>query len=158
MRRLVFACALVVLGLPAVALGERLAPGDGTLVVRNATGVINIASRGSVIGSCDRCTLWITDPDADDGTGPVVTGEEREEPLTATKSLFSGRNVRFRVIGGFSRTRVRGSGIDLFAVGQGSVTVEGWLNNTGTYAVDGGERRQLPFEPLTFQLGEKQGD
>ena len=50
---------------------------------------------------------------------------------------------------------MRGSGIDLYAVGQGSVTVRGFLNNLGTYAVDGGERRQLPFEPLTFQLGGK---
>lgn len=156
MRRLVFACALLILSLPAAALAARSALGDGTLVVKNATGVIHIAARGSVIGSCDRCTIWITDPDAADGTGPIVTGEEREDPLSATKSLYSGRDVRFRVIGGFSRTRVRGSGIELYAVGQGSVTVHGFLLNTGTYAVDGGERNQLPFEPLTFQLGEKQ--
>ena len=65
--------------------------------------------------------------------------------------------MRFRLIGGFSRTRVRGSGIDLFAVGQGSVTVQAWLTNLGTYAVDGRERRPLPFEPTTFQLGTRVG-
>jgi hypothetical protein len=33
--------------------------------------------------------------------------------------------------------------------------VRGFLNNIGTYAVDGGDRRLLPFDPLSFQLGVK---
>lgn len=153
MRRLVFACALFVFCLPAAALAGRSAPGDGTLVVKNASGVINIAARGSVIGSCDRCTIVIDDPRPADGSGPIVSGFEGErDDLSDTKSRWSGSDVRFRLIGGFARTRVRGSGIDLYAVGQGSVTVRGFLNNVGTYAVNGGERRPLPFDPFTFQL------
>ena len=155
MGRALFACALLLLAVPAVGLGAGGADGDGTLVVKNASGVVNVVATGTLIGSCDRCTVWIDDPKLGDGSGPIVTGFEGKRDLTETKSRWSGADVRFRLIGGFSRTRVRGTGIDLYAVGWGSVTVQGWLTNLGTYAVDGGERRALPFEPLTFQLGEK---
>jgi hypothetical protein len=159
MRRVLFACAFSLLVLPAAALAARGAAGDGTLVVKNASGVINIAAKGSLIGSCDVCTITIDDPQPGDGSGPIVTGfEGKRDDLSDTKSRWSGADVRFRLIGGFARTRVRGSGITLYEVGQGSVTVRAFLNNLGTYAVDGGERNLLPFEPLTFQLGEKQGD
>ncbi|MDQ3822343.1 MAG: hypothetical protein M3321_03780 [Actinomycetota bacterium] len=155
MRRVVFACALFALSVPAVTFAAGGADGDGTLVVRNGTGVMHIAAKGTIIGSCDKCTIWIDDPAEGDGSGPIVTGFEGKQDLTDTKSRWSGSDVRFRLIGGFSRTRVRGNGIDLYVVGRGSVTVRGFFNNVGTYAVDGGERRQLPFEPLTFQLGVK---
>jgi hypothetical protein len=156
MRRVLFACALFLLALPAVGLAARAAAGDGTLVVKNGSGVVNIAARGSVIGSCDFCTIVIDDPQPGDGSGPIVSGfEGKRDDLTETKSRWSGSDLRFRLIGGFSRTRVRGSGIDLYAVGQGSVTVRGFLTNIGTYAVNGGERKPLPFDPLTFQLAEK---
>jgi hypothetical protein len=159
MRRVLFACAFLALSVPAFAVASRGAEGDGTLVVRNASGVINIAATGTVIGSCDRCTIWIDDPKPGDGSGPIVTGfEGKRDEITDTKSRWDGADVRFRLIGGFARTRVRGSGIDLFAVAQGSATVRGWPTNVGTYSVDGGERRFLPSDPLTFQLGEKIGD
>lgn len=159
MRRVLFACALVSLAVPAAGLASRAAKGDGTLVVRNGTGVLNVAATGTVIGSCDRCTIWIDDPEPGDGSGPIVSGfEGKRADITDTKSRWDGTDVRFRLVGGFARTRVRGSGIDLFVVGRGSVTVRGFLNNVGMYAVDGGERRALPFDPLTFQLGEKQGE
>jgi hypothetical protein len=155
MRRVLFACALIALAVPAATFASRGAEGDGTLVVRNASGVIHVAAKGTVIGSCDSCKIWIDDPTSGDGSGPIVTGFEGKRDLTDTKSRWSGADVRFRLIGGFARTRVRGSGIDLYVVGKGSITLQGWLTNAGTYAVDGGERRALPFEPLSFQLGVK---
>jgi len=158
MRRVLFACALFALAVPAVTFAARRAEGDGTLVVRNASGVVHVAARGSVIGSCDHCTIWIDDPTPGDGSGPIVSGFAGKRDLTETKSRWSGSDIRFRLIGGFARTRVRGSGLDLYVVGKGSVTVQGWLMNVGTYAVDGGERRLLPFEPLSFQLGVKVDD
>jgi hypothetical protein len=155
MRRLLLFCALFALAAPVAGLAARVAEGDGTLVVKNASGVINIAARGTVIGSCDRCTIWIDDPLPGDGSGPIVTGfEGRRDDITDTKSKWEGTDVRFRLVGGFARTRVRGTGIDLYTVAQGSVTVRGfsWILNPGTYAVNGGERRVLPVEPFTFQL------
>jgi hypothetical protein len=158
MRRLLFACALVALLVPAVALAADLAPGDGTLSVKNGTGRIDVAARGAVIGSCERCTITIDDPKAGDGTGPIVSGAEAQLDLTDTKSRWTGTDIRFRLIGGFSRVIVTGSGIELSAVGQGSATVRGWLNNLGTYAVNGADRKLLPFEPDSFRLGEPTGE
>jgi hypothetical protein len=157
MRRVLFACALFALSLPAIAVAFPSAPGDGTLSVKNANGRIDVVITGAFIGSCDNCRVWVTDPNPRDGTGPIVSGEEEEIELSDTKTRFAGRDLRFRVIGGFFRLVVRGSGIDGSAVGQGDVTLRGWINNTGTYALNGGERRQLPFEPLTLRLGERQG-
>jgi hypothetical protein len=155
MRRLVFACALAALLVPAIAVASGLAPGDGTLSVKNANGRIDVAARGTIIGSCDRCSITIDDPQPGDGSGPIVTGfEGLPRDLTETKSRWVGIDVRFRLIGGFSRTIVQGSGIDLSAVGQGSATVRGRLDNVGTYAVNGGERRLLPIEPFSFKLAD----
>ena len=66
MRRLLFACALVALAVPASAYAVQRAADDGTLEVKNAVGTIQIAARGAVLGRCDKCTLWITDPDPSD--------------------------------------------------------------------------------------------
>jgi hypothetical protein len=154
MRRLVFACALVALALPAGALGLTRATGDGTLSVKNSDGVINIAARGGVIGSCDACTIFFVDPEPNDGSGPIVTGFEAKNAITETKRKWEGTNVRFRLIGGFFRLRVLGTGIDLSAVGQGSVTLRGYPFNLGTYSLNGADRRLLPEEARTFQLRE----
>jgi hypothetical protein len=76
MRRAFFACTLVALAVPTATFASRAADGDGTLVVKNASGVVNIAAKGSVIGSCDSCKIWIDDPKPGDGSGPIVTGFE----------------------------------------------------------------------------------
>jgi hypothetical protein len=157
MRRLVLACAFLLLVLPAAALATALAPGDGTLAVKNANGRIDIAARGAVIASCDRCSITIEDPTRGDGTGPIVTGDESQVELTDTKSRWTGVNMRFRIIGGFSRTIVAGRGIDLSAVGQGSATVRALPDNEGTYSVNGGERRLIPIEPFSFLLRDASG-
>jgi hypothetical protein len=151
MRRLLVACALFALFIPVVAAG---ATGDGTLVVRNAKGSVGIAARGGVIGHCDFCRVVIDDPQPDDGTGPVVTGFEGRQDLTDTKSRWAGSDLRFRLIGGFFRIKVAGSGIDLSAVGHGSVTLKGDpdLASDGTYSLNGDEFHSLPDLARTFQL------
>jgi hypothetical protein len=155
MRRLLIPCALVaLLVFPAAAAARPNAPGDGTLVVRNGSGTINLVATGAVIGSCDHCSVTIVDPQAGDGSGPIVSGEESKVDLNDTKSRWSGDGVRFRLIGGFFRLRVFGTGIDLSAVGRGQGTIRGaGTLNDGTYAVNGGDRRPLPDDLRTFWLG-----
>src|SRR5437763_1652465 len=152
MRRLVLLALFAALAAPAAALSAERAADDGTLSVVNADGVVNVVARGGVLGSCEQCRVWITDPVSGDGTGPVVTGWEDMDPVTDTKSKWSGKDVRFKLIGGFFRLRVVGTGITLYAVGQGSGSIRGAVTNTGTWALNDAAPRLLPDTIKPFLL------
>src|SRR2546421_4735842 len=152
MRRLALLALVTALAVPAAALAATGGADDGTLSVVNGDGVINVVARGGVIGSCDQCRVWITDPVAGDGTGPVVTGWEDVDNLTDVKSKWSGTDVRFKLIGGFFRLRVVGSGITLYAVGKGSGSLRGAPTNTGTWALNDATPHQLPDTMKPFVL------
>jgi hypothetical protein len=74
--------------------------------------------------------------------------------LTDTKALYSGTDIRFRVIGGFFRVKVIGSGMDLSVVGKGSVTLGPTLGllTLGTYSLNGGFVLPFPDEVTSLQL------
>ena len=154
MWRALCVCLLTALLAPASAIARQNAPDDGTLSVNSANGTLSLAARGTVIGSCDRCIVTITDPLPDDGSGPIVTGFEGKTDLTSTKSRWSGTDIKFRLIGGFFRIFIsQARGLDATAVGVGS----GWIRgagtiNDGTYSLNGGPRRQLPDELRPFLL------
>ena len=152
MRRLVLLALFAVLAVPAAALAAERAADDGTLSVVNADGVVNVVARGGVIGSCDQCRVWITDPVAGDGTGAVVTGWEDKDDINDTKSKWSGKDVRFKLIGGAFKLRVLGSGITLYAVGKGSGSLRGAITNTGTWSLNDATPRQLPDTMKPFLL------
>ena len=152
MRRLAFLALFAALAAPAAALAAERAADDGTLSVVNADGVVNVVARGGVIGSCDQCRVWITDPQPGDGTGPVVTGWEDMDPVTDIKSKWSGKDVRFKLIGGAFKLRVVGSGVTLYAVGKGSGSLRGYVTNTGTWALNDATPRLLPDVMKPFLL------
>jgi hypothetical protein len=152
MRRLVLLALFAALAVPAAALAADRAADDGTLSVVNADGVVNVVARGGVIGSCDQCRVWITDPVAGDGTGAVVTGWEALDPISDTKSKWSGSDVRFKLIGGFFRLRIVGTGVTLYAVGKGSGSLKGAATNTGTWSLNDATPRQLPDTMKPFLL------
>jgi len=152
MRRLALLALFAALAAPAAALAAERAADDGTLSVVNADGVVNVVARGGVIGSCDQCRVWITDPQPGDGTGPVVTGWEDMDPLTDIKSKWSGKDVRFKLIGGAFKLRVVGSGVTLYAVGKGSGSLRGSVTNTGTWSLNGATPRLLPDLMKPFLL------
>jgi len=152
MRRLVLLALFAALAAPAAALATEGAADDGTLSVVNADGVVNVVARGGVIGSCDQCRVWITDPVAGDGTGAVVTGWEDKDDINDTKSKWSGKDVRFKLIGGGFKLRVLGSGITLYAVGKGSGSLRGAITNTGTWSLNDAAPRQLPDTMKPFLL------
>jgi hypothetical protein len=152
MRRLALLALFAALAVPAAALASERAADDGTLSVVTADGVINVVARGGVIGSCDQCRVWITDPVAGDGTGAVVTGWEDKDDVTDTKSKWSGTDVRFKLIGGYFKLRVAGTGITLYAVGKGSGSLRGAVTNTGTWSLNDGTPRLLPDTMKPFVL------
>src|SRR5438128_7394951 len=108
MRKLAVCCGcLVALGLPAGSGALTAATGDGTLVVKDGRGTVSVAARGGIIGRFDSGSVWIDDPVLGDGSGPIVYGYSTERQLTATRTLYIGTDVRFRLIGGFFRAKVK---------------------------------------------------
>src|SRR5207247_1839987 len=121
MRRLLTFAVLAGLALPAAALARPTGINDGTLSVQGADGKIVIAGRGGAIGSFAKGSVTISDPIDGDGTGPIVSGDERTRDINDTTTTWGGKGVRFRIIGGFFRIVVKGRGINLSFVGKGNV-------------------------------------
>jgi hypothetical protein len=154
MRRLLVPILLAAAIVPAVALAAPGSPADGTVSLKNANGKVAIVARGSFIGYCDSCTIWVNDPDPTDGSAPTVTNAEASHSLTDRKTLYTGNAMRFRMVGGFWRVVVQGKGIDLSGIGRGQVVLNGAGGSTdGTYQFDGDIYRSMPDFELRFPLG-----
>jgi len=154
MRRFLVPLLLATVLVPAAALAAPGAPSDGTVSVKNGNGKIAIVARGSFIGYCDTCSIWVNDPDPTDGEGPLITNSEVSLNLTDTKTFYRGSQMRFRMVGGFWRVIVKGTGIDLSGIGHGQVVLDGAGGSTdGTYQFDGDVYRSMPDFELRFTLG-----
>ena len=152
MRILLALLASALLGLPALAWGASSAADDGTLSVKNGDGVIFVSARGTIIGACDQCRVSIVDPSPDDGAPPVISGEERHIDVSDTHDIYSGSDVRFRIVGGIFKLKVSGTGIDLGVVAKGWGRIQAYDSNTGTFSVNGAPRRLLPDDREVFTL------
>ena len=156
MRRLVAVIGVLVLALPAGAGALKRGPGDGSLVVENAQGVVTLAVRGGVIGRFDQGTLEVFDPVASDGPGPVVRGYQKIRELGPRRTQYSGEgDVRFRLIGGFYRVRISAIGLDVSAVGRGTVVLDGsgFADQTGRFSLNGGPFQSMPDVATRFTFG-----
>ena len=92
MRRLLVPILLAALLAPAAARATPGFPGDGTfsaadgtVSVRNANGKVAFVARGSFIGYCDSCSIWVNDPNPADGAGPLRVRLLR--PLASRRSF-----------------------------------------------------------------------
>ncbi|MGH2999749.1 MAG: hypothetical protein ACRDNM_10650 [Gaiellaceae bacterium] len=175
MRRLAILCLpLIALVAPAtaLALGDGSSSNDGTLVVKSASAprtvpvvtlVINGTALGHVsTGSPDQTdTVVIDDPNNTNDIGASITSGGNpltRKTVSTTETKFVGSDFRFRAAGGTYKIWIYGSGVDVFAVGKGTVIVQGQSDSStdGWYAIDGGARHSLPAVPsslLTFPLG-----
>jgi hypothetical protein len=174
MRRILVSCAvLAVLTLPAAATARASAAAKpGFFVVRKAVGdggvngspVVTLIVKGFVLGrvsqeaqvkivrlpsvGCQQCRPQVVGADV---SSSAITYRGR-----FSGKAYSGSNFRFRAQGGFYRVVVRGSGVYLFAGGQGHVTVQGssvYPHADGKYSVDAGRFRSLPKRPVTRKIG-----
>jgi hypothetical protein len=156
MRRLILIVLVIGLAAPAAALAVKELPGDGSLVVDNARGLVTIRARGGIIGRFDSGRIVIEDPVEGDGSGPVVYGANRVRELSPTTTLYIGEEgVRFRLIGGAYRVTVNATGIDISAVGRGTVTLDGSLfsEQPGRFQINGGSWQSMPDVATRFSLG-----
>ncbi len=162
MRRFTLLVLVLALTLPVAAFAAEavwaaeLAPGDGTLVVDNGRGSVVIRARGGILGRFDSGRLIVEDPVAGDGSGPVVYGAERIRDLGGNKTLYIGEDVRFRMIGGLYKVQILAVGIDVSAVGRGTVTLDatGFTDLPGRFSINGGTYQPLPGHPTAYTLGQ----
>lgn len=145
MRRIVLVSVLVLLLVPAVAVAKRLAPGDGTLSVESGRGLVVVQARGAIVGRVDRGVVQVVDQTPFDDYEPSVRGAD-DERTVGRVTVYRGDKLRFNVIGGGFRVTVRGTGIDLSAVGRGAVLLQAdaKVANPGLYSLDGDDCRFAP--------------
>jgi hypothetical protein len=162
MRKSVLILLVCLLAAPAVgAAALRAAKSDGTLSVEDGRGVVVVSVRGAVIGRFDRGSVTIIDRTPRDAFEPKVWGAERDVDVRGgAGERHSGKNVRFRLIGGEFFILVNGSGIELSAVGTGWTTLTGRTRDPGVFTLDGEDCsaalvkcRALPEVSRTFRLG-----
>jgi hypothetical protein len=158
MRRLVLLIGVILLlSLPVGAGAVKGGPGDGTLVVENAFGVVTMTVRGGIIGRFDSGTIEIYDPVLGDGPPPVVRGATLKETLGPRRTSYTGdTDVRFRLIGGVYRVRITAIGIDVSAVGRGTGVLNGSGfsdQQTGRYSLNGLPFQAMPSTATRFTLG-----
>ena len=161
MRRLSFIALVCFLAAVPAALASGTAAGDGVLELKGVNGnaVIGTAANfahGAVWGQLDSGTLAVLDPYANDGK-LFVSGWDKKpvvrDTLDGRLSVYSGKNLRFRITGGSYRLVVNsGVGLDLTAVGVGIAYLNGDVkyDDDGSYAVDDGKWQPvLPVLSLT---------
>lgn len=143
------------LGLPAGASAVRELPGDGTLVVDNARGVVVVNGRGGIIGRFDSGYVRIFDPSEIDGGLPAVYGWDKIRQLGPHTTLYIGEDVRFRLIGGAYRVTVQATGMDISVVGKGSATLDGsgFSEQPGRFQINGSGWQPMPDAVTRYTLG-----
>jgi hypothetical protein len=145
MRRLTV-LLLLCLALPAAAFAARGAPGDGSLVVSNADGSLTVLVKGVIFGHFDRGKMTVVEYKADSANAlPTVSGAKWDVKGAKLNVVYNGKDVRFLFPSGTFTLKFDGSGIDLSAVGKGSLVVGGKISpsDDGTVSVNGAKATGL---------------
>lgn len=131
---------------------------DGTLSVRDGKATLQLRMKGSLIGRLGKGQIVVTDS-MDGGTTVVVRGAEVERDVSARTTVYSGRNIRFRIADDRRfQVRLAGKGLNFSAVGRG----DGWMDGygdpedgiffDGAYSLNGVDYPSLPNERTRFEL------
>jgi hypothetical protein len=166
MRRLFF--TLLVCGLVAApaALAFPAAAGDGILELKNVDAYATINGKGAIWGQIDNGRLVVTDPVPGDGQ-VFVSGEEHSHIWDDGQTTsYWGKDIHFRITGGTYQLKFKAAsgdaaldpsahGIDLTAVGVGTMKVTGdaFSDDAGDYALDGGKWKAVPLVQTTISFG-----
>jgi hypothetical protein len=154
MRRLSLILLSCLIVAPA-ALASARATGDGVLEVSNVNGTILVTGKGVLWGQMHVGRLVVNDPISGDGS-PLVSGWEKRVPGTCdTCTVYSGKDLHFRVTGGKFRMYFDGAGIDFSAVGVGTAALTGDVTalDAGDYALDGGKWTPVPWLKRVVTFG-----
>ena len=137
--------------LPAVATAGRGAPGDGSLVVTDASGRMTVSGHGLIFGHLDRGSIVVVgEYKPDDNTSlPSVSGARLR--LSGANVVYTGSDVRFLFPAGRYTLILDGTGIDISAVGSGRITAP--YAFSGNVALDGGHVQPLDSVVGTLVYG-----
>lgn len=158
MRRIVLSLLALALLVPALGAAATAGLGDGTLSVADTRGRVIIDARGGIIGQLDRGVVVVTDLTRDDAAEPIVSGDDTVR-VAGNTTIYTGRDIRFRLLGGAYRVQIRGVGIDVSAVGTGTVFLQGDPFGVGVYSftddcqAQPGRCDSLPLRLTKFRLG-----
>jgi hypothetical protein len=159
MRRICLVLLAATLALPALAAAARVAPGDGSLGVVNANGIIVVQGKGLIYGHLGRGTLTLLDDyNPDDLKVPAVSGARMELKMdlvgSGARVVYTGTDVRFFFPAGRYALRFEGADIDISAVGKGTVRFLGRDGQEmGTYSVNGSRPLPLTNVPASVSYG-----
>jgi hypothetical protein len=158
MRRLLVPLLLLAAAFPAVGLSERGTPADGSLSVRDGRGKVTLVVKGSLIGRYGSGSITIEELSDDNDTVPVVRGYKTFKWGRNGARTYTGKNVRFRLIGGRYRVQFAGKGLNFSLVGRGKAQLDGngsiadGVFYDGFYSLNGTEEESLPDEPTWLNL------
>ncbi|HZB35307.1 MAG TPA: hypothetical protein VE440_04460 [Gaiellaceae bacterium] len=154
---ILLALSIGLLAAAATASAVRPPVEDGTLSVRDGRATVTLRMKGSVIGRLARGRLTVTD--SPDGATIIVRGAEDEVPVSGRTTLYSGKNIRFRIADDRRfAVKVAGKGLNFSAVGRGDGWLDGWGDPEGgvffdgSYSLNGTDYPTLPNERTRFEL------
>jgi len=168
MRSFLMVCALLAaVFCPAAARALRGTPGDGTLVVQKGSAptgvpVVTLVIKGTLVGRLSSGSPDLLDTvviDQLQGNGQfnadAAGGAQLQTiEVTSTRTKYVGSDFRFRAVDTNAiRVTIYGSGVNIFAVGQGKVTVQGMPDqtaNSGRYSLEGQQFQPLPATPTAW--------
>jgi hypothetical protein len=169
MRTLILlACSLAAATALAASAGAASTE-NGMVSIDEGRGIVGLDLRGSVLGRLRNGTIRVTDLTPRDRFGEIVFGRELVEEVVSPRTVvYRGQGIRFRMLGGAYKITIRGAGIELAAVGRGTVSLDGeprLLGDvTGLYSVSGVDCGiepalcdPLPDEPVRFTIGAPPG-
>jgi hypothetical protein len=120
MRRICLMLLAAALAAPAVAVAVSRATGDGSLAVSGASGTIYIQGSGVIYGHVDQGTLMVLQYKPDDGVSVPAVSSSKEKFIRGS-GVFTASDVRFLLPSGQYTIELIASGIDISAVGKGSI-------------------------------------
>jgi hypothetical protein len=161
MRRLLVPLLILAAAFPGAAYSERAAPDDGSLAVRDGRGKVQVTVKGSLIGRLGHGSLTVEELSPNEGAEPVVRGYRSFKwGRNGNTRTYSGRNVRFRLLGGRYRVLFNGKGLHFSLVGRGRALLDGrgsledGIFYDGFYSLNGSEEESLPDEPTWLNLAQ----